>query len=151
MNIEMNPQQFFERSLDTHLNYLRNLKEENFLVCVLITYHKNSKDSLRMYHLHTSGEKPINLVKPLIYKHKPDYYVTFAEGYSWHVTKDEMAKYSLDDLKKMKPKKEVLTVYGTTKDGSVKFDKAFEVVRLNGRVDFVEYKGAELRSTGKLP
>ena len=148
MNI--NPQEFFDSSLERHLDYLRNLKEQNELICVVITYHKDSRDQLKMFHIHTEGEKPINAVKPLIYKTQPDYYVTFAEGWSWEITKDEMAKYSYEDLKKMKPRKEILSCFGRTKDGSVKFDKAFEVLRLNGRVDFVEYKNAELQS-GKLP
>ena len=148
MNIE--PQEFFDSALERHLDYLRNIKEENVLICVVITYHKNSRDQLKMFHIHTEGQKPINAVKPLIYKTQPDYYVTFAEGWSWEITKDEMAKYSLVDLKKMKPRKEILSCFGRTKDGTAKFDKAFEVLRLDGRVDFVEYKNIALQS-GKLP
>lgn len=148
MNI--NPQEFFDSSLERHLDYLRNLKEQNELICVVITYHKDSVDQLKMFHIHTEGQKPINAVKPLIYKTQPDYYVTFAEGWSWECSKEEMAKYSYEDLKKMKPRKEILSCFGRTKDGSAKFDKAFEVLRLNGRVDFVEYKNAQLQSR-KLP
>lgn len=146
----INPQEFFDSALERHLDYLRNLKEENELICIVITYHKHLKDQLKMFHIHTKGEKPINAVKPLIYKTQPDYYVTFAEGWSWEITKDEMAKHSLVDLKKMKQRKEILSCFGRTKDGSAEFSKAFEVIRLDGRVDFVEYNGAKLVS-GKLP
>ena len=142
----MNAQQFFESAVDSHLKYLRSLTEENRLICVVLTYRKDHKDQLQMYHIHTEGLKPINAIKPLIDQTQPDYYIAFNEGYSWLVSKDEMAKYNIIELKKMKTRKEILTCFGRSKDGTETFDKSFEILRLGNRVDFIEYKGAELRS-----
>ncbi len=150
MTVSLTPQEFFNSSLEHHLKYLKNLKEKNELICIVFTYSKNSRDSLKIFHIQTQGIKPVNAIKPLIYELKPDYYITFNEGWSWEITKDEMAKYSLVDLKKMKQKKEVLACYGRTKDGTEKFDKLYEILRLDGRIDFIEYKGANL-VTRKLP
>lgn len=146
----MNAQQFFSSAVELHLDYLKNLKGENALICVVLTYNKDLKDHLQMYHLHTAGAKPINLIKPLIDKVQPDYYMAFNEGYSWLASKDQVANLTLEQIKKTIPRKEILTCYGRSKDGTETCDKSFEIVRLGDRTDFVEYKGAELRSR-KMP
>ncbi len=147
---EYSAQQFFKSMVDFHLDYLKNLKVQNELICVVATYKRDDKQNLKTYFIQINDMKPVNAIKPLIDKLQPDYYIAFNEGWSWKVTKDQMAKHTLVDLKKMIPKREILSCYGRSKDGTEKFDKAFEILRLDSRIDLVEIKGLTFVS-GKLP
>ncbi len=138
---------FFKESIESHMKYLKNLRSENQLVCVLLTYNESS--GVHVWHLDISDQSPMTALKPIVYNTKPEYYIVFAEG--WSVDSKHLEKPASElvhgDIEKMKKRKEVLNIYGKSKDGKYSVSKMFEIKRNKKKLvqDLIEIKG-ELHS-----
>lgn len=150
----MKAQQFFDDCIESHTKYLKQLKDVNGLVCVLLTYKKGV--GVHVFHINIDNENPLNAVKPIIYKTDPEFYIVFSEGYSVTSTHLEKPLEELrhGDIKKMKHRKEVLNVYGQSKNGKTKLQKVFEIKRNKHEqvTDLIEWKHLSGGSVGdRLP